>query len=128
MLTTVLLLLLVATNHMSETCKGKAKAKAASAATAGQENKNAASTTINMGDTALLGNYHEESVLMSVGVVFFCAFSAPSERGQQPRVMWSNMSLRNRRYRSDEERGGSTTEGTRGPKTNRCGSLDDLGE
>ena len=119
MLTTVFLLLLVATNHMSEKCKGKAKAKAASAATAGQENKNAASTTINMGDTALLGNYHEESVLMSVGVVFFCAlliwfivycvrrhgWCRKPERGQQPRVMWSNMSLRNRRYRSDEERG-----------------------
>ena len=141
MLTTVLMLLLLATSG-SESCKGKARAKAASAASAGQENKNAASTTINMGDTGLLANYHEESVLMSVGVVFFCALMVwfivfcvrrygwcqKPERGYQPRVTWSNMSFRNRGHRSDEERGATMREGTRGPKVNRMSGLDELGE
>ena len=73
MATALILVLLLATGHVTDACKGKAKAKAAAGATAGQDNKNQASTTINLGDTSLLPTYHEDSVIMSVGVIFFCA-------------------------------------------------------
>ena len=136
--TGLLLILLIGTGQMSEACKGKAKSKAASAATAGQENKNAASTTINMGDTALLGNYHEESVVMSVAVIFFCALAVwfivycvrrygwcrKPARDQPSRNVWNTMSLRHLRHRSDEERGSEDDGAARGHKTNRCSSLD----
>lgn len=131
---TLLILLVLFAGSPTRACKGKASA--AAGATSKQDNNNRAETetTINMGGTALLGDYHEQTVIMSTIVIFvsailcwICYFFIKRhgicrKPATGPQRGWGNMSFRTLRSRLDAEEGAG---GASVP--NRCQNLDRAG-
>ena len=110
------LLLLLAALSPCSACS-KAASDSASSAKAGQLNRNDATSTtnVNLGDTALLPGYHEESVVMSViavsimlvlfALIFYCFkkhnICKQPLRAPPRRLEWGQMSLRKLQRRPD---------------------------